>query len=79
LHTFADYTSVSSLKALSDVSSANESVNALLDAFQVLILKQRELLDISSEAGDEGTNALMSDYIREQEKQVWMYSAYLNA
>jgi starvation-inducible DNA-binding protein len=27
---------------------------------------------------DEGTNALMSDYIREQEKLVWMYSAYLN-
>ena len=29
------------------------------------------------EAGDEGTNALMSDYIREQEKMVWMYRAYL--
>ncbi len=26
---------------------------------------------------DEGTNALMSDYIREQEKLVWMYSAFL--
>jgi len=77
LHTFSDYTSVSSLRALSNITDARESVQALLDAFQVLILKQRELLDISSEAGDEGTNALMSDYIREQEKQVWMYSAYI--
>jgi len=42
-----------------------------------MILKQRELLDLSAEATDEGTNALMSDYIREQEKLVWMYSAYL--
>ena len=39
---------------------------------------QRELLDLSDEAGDEGTNALMSDYIREQEKMVWMYSSFLN-
>jgi len=32
---------------------------------------------MSGGAGDEGTNALMSDYIYEQEKPVWMYSAYL--
>ena len=38
---------------------------------------QRELLSLSAEANDEGTNALMSDYIREQEKSVWMYSSYL--
>ena len=36
-----------------------------------------ELLELSAEANDEGTNALMSDYIRAQEKMVWMYSAYL--
>jgi starvation-inducible DNA-binding protein len=35
------------------------------------------LLKLTGEAGDEGTNALMSDYIREQEKTVWMYRAYL--
>jgi starvation-inducible DNA-binding protein len=38
---------------------------------------QRELLELSGKTGDEGTNALMSDYIRAQEKLVWMYSAYL--
>jgi starvation-inducible DNA-binding protein len=32
---------------------------------------------MAAEADDEGTNALMSDYIREQEKLVWMYSAFL--
>jgi starvation-inducible DNA-binding protein len=39
---------------------------------------QRELLNLSAAAGDEGTNALMSDYIRAQEKLVWMYSAFAN-
>ena len=33
--------------------------------------------EVSAEVEDEGTNALMSDYIREQEKLVWMYSAFL--
>jgi len=36
------------------------------------------LLNESSTIGDEGTSALMSDYIREQEKLVWMYSSFLN-
>ena len=39
---------------------------------------QRDLLNLSAEADDEGTNALMSDYIRAQEKLVWMYSAFVN-
>ena len=42
-----------------------------------IIELQRELLDITDEAGDEGTNSLMSDYITEQEKEVWMYSSFL--
>jgi starvation-inducible DNA-binding protein len=77
LHTFKDYTDSSSIKALKNVSKPGEAIKSLLDAFQIVILKQRELLDLSAEANDEGTNALMSDYIREQEKLVWMYSAYI--
>ena len=49
-----------------------------MDAFQIILSKQRTLLDFSDQIKDEGTNALMSDYISEQEKKVWMYSAYLN-
>ena len=77
VHTFDDYTQASSIKALKNVSQSAEAVKSLMDAFQILILKQRELLDLAADANDEGTNALMSDYIREQEKMVWMYSAYI--
>ncbi len=48
-----------------------------LESFKIIITLQRELLVLSADAEDEGTNALMSDYISEQEKLVWMYSAYL--
>jgi len=77
LHTFEDYTAMSSITAIKNVSEAGEAIRTLLDAFQIVILKQRELLDLAADANDEGTNALMSDYIREQEKMVWMYTAYI--
>ena len=54
-----------------------KAVADILNSFQTIITIQRELLLLSAEAGDEGTNALMSDYIRAQEKLVWMYSSFL--
>ena len=77
LHSYADYISVSAIKAVKNVTDGKEAIRHILDAFKTIILKQRELLDLSDEAGDEGTNSLMSDYITEQEKLVWMYSAYV--
>ncbi|MHA4846864.1 Dps family protein [Flavitalea antarctica] len=77
LHSFSDYLSNANLKEITDVSDGNKAVQAVLDGFRILLDDERELLHLSSEANDEGTNALMSDYIREQEKSVWMYSAYL--
>lgn len=78
LHTFDDYKNAAEIHTVKDVSDGNQGVQSILDAFRVIISKQRELLSLSADAGDEGTNALMSDYIREQEKLVWMYSSYLN-
>lgn len=76
VHTFEDYLSLSSIKSGKDISQPVHAVKLVLDSLQTLLVKQRELLTISADAGDEGTNALMSDYIREQEKLSWMYSAY---
>lgn len=77
LHSFEDYLSQSEIGVAKDVSEGREAVGSVLQAFATLIKKQRALLNLSDEANDEGTNALMSDYIREQEKLVWMYSSFL--
>ena len=53
------------------------AVTSILNAFKTLLIMQRRVLAQAVEAEDEGTTALMSDYIREQEKLVWMHSAYL--
>ena len=77
LHTFDDYKNTAKLGTVKDVSDGNQGVQSILDAFKIIITQQRELLTLSADAGDEGTNALMSDYIREQEKLVWMYSSFM--
>lgn len=76
-HSFSDYLKASDIKEAKNVSDGKKAVQNLLSSFAVILPLERELLQLSSEAGDEGTNALMSDYIRQQEKLVWMYTAYL--
>ena len=78
LHTFDDFTATSSVRTVKNVTTAQEAIQSILESFKIILIRQRELLSMAAGAGDEGTNALMSDYIREQEKLVWMYSAYLN-
>jgi starvation-inducible DNA-binding protein len=59
------------------VSDGRSAMLNILDSMKVVIEIQRSILTLSADTDDEGTNALMSDYIRAQEKLVWMYSAYL--
>ena len=77
-HKYSDYKISSNIVESNQVSDGIKAVEEIVNSFKVTITLQRELLDLSSETGDEGTNALMSDYIRAQEKLVWMYSSFLN-
>ena len=77
-HNYSDYKNISKVEESVDVSDGMKSVEDILNSFKIIITLQRELLEMSADADDEGTNALMSDYIRAQEKTVWMYSAFLN-
>ncbi|MBI1193559.1 MAG: DNA starvation/stationary phase protection protein [Bacteroidetes bacterium] len=77
-HRYSEYQLVSKISESTEVSDGIQAVENILHSFAHIITLQREILKLSAEAGDEGTNALMSDYIRAQEKLVWMYSAFLN-
>lgn len=78
LHTYSNYAKLSKIKEAKNISSGIKAVKSILKTYEVILPLERELLDLSGDYNDEGTNALMSDYIREQEKLVWMYSAYLD-
>ncbi len=76
-HNYSDYLQLSTIKESKEVSDASKDIENILASFKIVIDLQRELLDITDKAGDEGTNSQMSDYITEQEKEVWMYNSYL--
>jgi starvation-inducible DNA-binding protein len=78
LHSYSNYLQQSAIKEQQNITDGKKTISSVIDSFSILLKLERELLNLSANAGDEGTNALMSDYIRQQEKLVWMYSAYLN-
>lgn len=78
MHTYTDYLKNSDIKESKNVSEGDKAVSLILDGFKKILEAEREILDLSENANDEGTNSLMSDYIPQQEKLVWMYSSYLN-
>ena len=77
-HNFSDYLKTSKIKETGLVDDADKIAHLILDYMKVLIEQERKVMALASENNDEGTSALMSDYIREQEKSVWMLTAYLS-
>jgi len=77
LHSYTDYLKHADIIESTNISNGRKCIEIILNSLSKLIFLQREILQLAEEANDEGTNALMSDYIREQEKLVWMYNAYM--
>lgn len=77
VHSYSQYIKLSAIQEQTNITGGKEAVAGILASLKAVITLEREILDLASEAGDEGTGALMSDYIREQEKLAWMYNAYL--
>lgn len=78
VHAFRGYLELSEIKPVENETDGLKCVQHVLDSFAVLLKKEREILDLAGDHHDEGTNAMASDYIREKEKLVWMYSAFLS-
>ncbi len=76
-HSYTDYLKMAAIKEKKNISDGKIAVQSVLESFGILLKIERELLSLSADADDEGTNALMSDYIRQQEKLVWMYSSFM--
>ena len=78
LHTFEDYIAYSKVPVGKHVSIDHKAVELIVSSIAELLKLERALLDKAGEANDEGTNAMMSDFISEQEKTIWMMNAWLN-
>ncbi|MCK8482034.1 Dps family protein [Psychroserpens algicola] len=77
LHTFEDYTKAAKVPVGKNISVDEKAVQLIVDSLTELLKIERAILEASDEANDEGTNSMMSDFITEQEKTVWMMKAWL--
>ena len=77
LHTFTDYIKRAFVPVGKNISNDIEGVELVVNSLSELLKIERAILIISDEANDEGTNSMMSDFIAEQEKTIWMLSSWL--
>ncbi len=77
LHTFSDYIAHSNVPVGKDISNDEEAVKLVIFSLSELLKMERIILELSDTIGDEGTNAMMSDFISEQEKTIWMLNSWL--
>ena len=73
---YSEYLKVAKLEEISGVSCADKALQNILDTYSYLIGEERKIIELASKAGDETTVAMLSDYLKGQEKLVWMLVAY---
>ena len=77
LHTFSDYIANSKLKVGKNISKDVDAIQLILESLSTLLQIERVILNKSGAINDEGTKAMMSDFIAEQEKTNWMLKAWM--
>jgi len=75
LHSFEDYLKNAGIKAEKNLERKEDMLPKVIENMEYLLGSFREVLDIAGEADDEGTVALMGDFIRETEKNLWMLNS----
>ncbi len=77
VHTFKEYTDIAKVPVAHHISNDEMAVTLIVNSLSELLRIERVILELSDKADDEGTNAMMSDFISEQEKTLWMINAWL--
>jgi len=77
LHTFSEYVTLAKVPVGKNISKDTEAVALVVNSLSELLKTERNILEQSDKASDEGTNSMMSDFIAEQEKTIWMLKSWL--
>jgi hypothetical protein len=55
-----------------------DMVKAIIEDMATLIEMERQLLDITANAGDDGTNDMVNRFMQFKEKNTWMLRSFVN-
>lgn len=73
---FSEYLKVTRVQEVADVCCGHEAVNNVLVTLRHFIKEERMLIETANEADDVVTADMLTGYIKEQEKMVWMLVAF---
>ena len=74
---YSEYLKVSNLKEDGFEREGRHALDRVLDTLKTLIAQERAIIELANEANDDVTAALMSDYLKGQEKLIWMLLSFL--
>ncbi len=77
LHTFKAYLENSKIQPAQGVTDGKAGVLLIVAGLQTLLELERELLALAAETNDDGTADMMTQFISQQEKEIWMLNAWL--
>lgn len=73
---FSKYLEVAKVKEEVDVTCGHAAIENILATYKYIIATERNLVALSAEAGDDVTVDMLTGYLKEQEKMVWMLVAF---
>ena len=73
---YSGYLKVARIPEVSGVSSSKEAVDNVLNTYKHFIAEERKLIGLAEEANDVVTADMLTGYLKEQEKMVWMLVAF---
>lgn len=72
---YSEVLKVSEVKEVSNFTTLEQIMPNLFETYKLIIARERELLELSDEAGDDVTNGFIAGKLEEQEKLMWMLTA----
>ena len=73
---YSGYLKVARIPEVSGVTSSHEAVDNILNTYKHFIAEERKLIDLANEANDAVTADMLTGYLKEQEKMIWMHVAF---
>ncbi|MBQ8673313.1 MAG: DNA starvation/stationary phase protection protein [Bacteroides sp.] len=73
---FSDYLKQSHVQEVTGVKCGADAIANILETYRHLIREERNLIDLANDANDAVTADLLTGYLKEQEKLVWMLVAF---
>ena len=77
LHAYEDYIDKANIEAKKNVRDGEGAVSAIIENLNTVLTLERKIKDMAASSNDNATEDLMSDFIDEQEKTLWMMKAWM--